>query len=76
MASSTGPSASRGVAGLRPTWPVDVPTALKDLTAQMVEESVDQLLGQPEALVGAIVDQWQLDGGERSQQATDAVWSA
>eukprot|EP00969_Alexandrium_andersonii_P342059 15120232-Alexandrium_andersonii.AAC.1 len=42
----------------------------------MDEESVDQLLGRPAALVGAIVDQWQLDGGERAQRATDAVWSA
>eukprot|EP00969_Alexandrium_andersonii_P068609 3026721-Alexandrium_andersonii.AAC.1 len=73
MASSTGPSASCGVAGLRPTWPVDAPTALKDLAAAKVQESVKQLLGWPEALVGAIVDQWQLDGGERSQRATDAV---
>eukprot|EP00969_Alexandrium_andersonii_P191462 8456340-Alexandrium_andersonii.AAC.1 len=69
MAASTGLSASSGVAGQRPAWPVGVPAALRDPTAQMAEESTDQLLRQPEASVR------QADGGEHSQQAVDAVWS-
>eukprot|EP00969_Alexandrium_andersonii_P372495 15481853-Alexandrium_andersonii.AAC.1 len=68
---ATGLSSSRGSAA----WPADVPTPLNDLAAAMVEESVEQLLNRPEALVGAIVNQWVLGGGERSQRAAGAVWS-
>eukprot|EP00969_Alexandrium_andersonii_P344871 15244497-Alexandrium_andersonii.AAC.1 len=45
-------------------WPADVPLALKDVAAEMADESVDVLLNRPEALIPTVVGQWVIDGGE------------
>eukprot|EP00969_Alexandrium_andersonii_P110238 4864377-Alexandrium_andersonii.AAC.1 len=72
MAASNQPVAR----AVRSVWPADVPLSPKDIAAEMAYESVDALLNHPEALSEAIMDQWVIDGGERSQRATDAVLTA